>query len=65
MNHEQALALVQEALTEIVPDVDFAEIAPDADYRRPSNWTRSTSSTWWNGCPNRLTAASTRTTTRA
>lgn len=34
MNHEQALALVQEALTEIVPDVDFAEIAPDADYRQ-------------------------------
>ncbi|GAA2243894.1 MULTISPECIES: acyl carrier protein [Kitasatospora] len=34
MNHDQALALVQEAITEIVPDADFTEIGPDTDYRQ-------------------------------
>ncbi|MFD0274256.1 acyl carrier protein [Kitasatospora sp. NPDC127111] len=33
MNHGQALTLVREVLTEIVPDADFTEIGPDADYR--------------------------------
>lgn len=33
MNRDQALALVQEVLTEIVPDADFTRIGPDADYR--------------------------------
>ncbi|MGW3076139.1 acyl carrier protein [Kitasatospora sp. NPDC001132] len=33
MNHDQALALVQEVLTQIVPDADFTGIGPDADYR--------------------------------
>jgi acyl carrier protein len=33
VNHDQALALVQEVLTEIVPDADFSAIGLDADYR--------------------------------
>ncbi|GAA4990486.1 acyl carrier protein [Kitasatospora paranensis] len=34
MNHDQALALVREVLTEIVPDADFAVLAPDENYRQ-------------------------------
>ncbi|WP_395298230.1 acyl carrier protein [Kitasatospora hibisci] len=33
MNHDQALALVRDVLTEIVPDADFTVIGPDGDYR--------------------------------
>ncbi|MFI8458568.1 acyl carrier protein [Kitasatospora sp. NPDC085464] len=33
MNRDQALLLVQEALTEIVPDADFTTIGPDAAFR--------------------------------
>ncbi|MFD9128518.1 2-oxo acid dehydrogenase subunit E2, partial [Kitasatospora sp. NPDC059571] len=33
VNHDQALALVREVLTEIVPDADFAVLGPDENYR--------------------------------
>jgi acyl carrier protein len=33
VNHAQALALVQDTLTEIVPDADFTEIGPDTRFR--------------------------------
>ncbi|MEU9075798.1 acyl carrier protein [Kitasatospora sp. NPDC048538] len=33
MNRDQALLLVQEALTEIVPDADFTTIGPDTAFR--------------------------------
>ncbi|KIQ66158.1 phosphopantetheine-binding protein [Kitasatospora griseola] len=33
MNRDQALDLVKDALTEIVPDADFTAIGPETDYR--------------------------------
>ncbi|MEU9047798.1 MULTISPECIES: acyl carrier protein [unclassified Kitasatospora] len=33
MNHDQAMALVQDVLTEIVPDADFTTIGPDTRFR--------------------------------
>ncbi|WP_354637158.1 acyl carrier protein [Kitasatospora camelliae] len=33
MNRDQALLLVQEVLTEIVPDADFTTIGPDTAFR--------------------------------
>ncbi|MFI1518626.1 acyl carrier protein [Kitasatospora cineracea] len=33
MNHDRALDLVKDALTEIVPDADFTAIGPETDYR--------------------------------
>jgi acyl carrier protein len=34
VNHDQALVLVREVLTEIVPDADFSVVAPDGNYRQ-------------------------------
>jgi len=33
VNHDQALALLEDVLTEIVPDADFAGIGPDRSVR--------------------------------
>ncbi|MFI6845257.1 phosphopantetheine-binding protein [Kitasatospora sp. NBC_00085] len=33
MNRDQALALLKDALTEIVPDADFTVIGPDTAFR--------------------------------
>jgi len=33
VNRDQALILVQDALTEIVPDADFTTIGPDSAFR--------------------------------